>query len=1030
MIFIIELFINLFISLAIGIYAFACFFSHREIEINWAKSYLENALNHTYCGITTQIGKASLRINIKDRNIDLIVKDIKIIGCNHLVSALIESISLQLSYESLLAGKIGPRYISIINPTIDIVKKTNGNVMLTNNTIRSCKSITSLNLNSMLKLILGERSSKGMLYFLREARFSDARIRLLNNALIQTDMLAKISVNIKLFSTHTYFHIKGYAKWFNSTTTPILLSGKYQPKNNCVSAQMQFATVSAVNLTASHPHPREISWIVLAISGTVTANSTLDSKTPVIHAKLNFGEGRINISKINPVPLAVSRGNLSLKITPNAKQIYVYLSLELKKALLTIKTHAIRDPAGYAIIIDTAISNFAVNLIKDFWPFQLSDKSRKWITNNLVNGQITNATLLAKGRIDSTKPILHPLNIIYGTIKFQGIDAYYFRPLPPITKTKGLVRFDNRSITTTIQSGHLGDLSIESLNIALVNLDQNKKEYAHVNLNIRGNTREALKVIALAYPNKIAKDTQKIEGIFGAKVKLDVPLINNFNINDIGFSVSANLKKVVIPNILHDTPLTNGDLELKLNRFGMCIKGKAKIGKIPVILKHDELFQSNRPFRSRSYVSAIADVSNFTTFGLDLSAYANGPISLNALVLKDLSGNVTATIKGDLQSTSIVASELGWSKPIDAKGSFQVYITHNKNNILTIPRFEFRANSLYAAGKVAFHINGEINAVLSAFCLGRTKATGTVKRQANGSLLIFLKGPSIDLVPILTMKQHSQHNMLDFNGQKVEAKFAAERIYLIRDIRLMPGILTIKHNGVNVDNFSLIGQVNGNPMRLLIQKEQGSQLLTAETNNVGRFLNAIGITKSIKGGRLRINGILITQGLNNNKMDLIMRIDNFYIVDPPFFAHLLSLISFSGLLDALSGNGIRFAETTAHILLTLNKIKIKNASAYGSGLRIEINGTILWPSKIVDIVCLIAPCYPIAKMTKEIPIVGSLLSVVNSMLQIKIALKGNLEKPKIKINTSIALTSKFLLNMLRISKNQLIEFLQLLLLES
>ena len=1015
-----EVLIALVILAIVGIGAFAWRLSDGPIEIDWARPHLSTALSDPESGITTQIGSASLQMSTWDRAFDVVAEDVVVLGKDGAVRGRIGALSVALSPEALLAGRLAPKRIDVLNPTVTVVKGADGNWTLTPDD-ESGETRAPVDIGALLRSMLDDRSGSGTLRYLRAAEVRGARVRLVDDARARTQTLTNVSGGIELVSSGMSFRMSGRAEWPDADPTPISLSGEYRPETDRVSAELRFEALQPAAVAALEPRFGQLSGLGLPVSGTVELESQLDGSGLGGAARLTLGAGQVLIPEINPESLSVGGGSLTLNVAPDAEWISVDGSLEIEKALLAVKTRASRDRAGYALIVDAAVTNFAVDSIRDFWPADVSDGAREWVTENLVGGQVTSATLRAEGWVDGTDPNVHELDTLTGTIDFQGVETHYFRPLPPVLDTSGSATFDAKSMAITVRNGYLGNLTVQSSDIALVNLDQDTGETAHVEVVVQGPAREALELIdrePLGYPSEIGLEARKTAGTFGARLKLDIPLLRTLDVEDIGIAVSANLKKAVIPDVLRGEPLTDGDLALELTAAGMSLSGSAGLGGVPVQLTHEERFQSNGPFRSRSTVTATADVSKFATFGIDLSAYAAGPVALRAEVITDVSGNLTASIDGDLQGASMTVPELAWSKPANTAGIMRLNLTRSDEDVLAIPGFEFRAGTLYAAGAVDFPVGGGTITSLSTFRLGRTEAAGRVESEADGSLRIAMEGPVIDLVPILDAEGEAGSGGATDGGQKLEARFVANELHLLKDISLTAGTLAVRQTGDRIEDLSVTGNLNAEPIRLMVQPAHGRRLVTVASNNAGSFLRAFGIADSLRGGRLRVDGELIGDGLDD-AMDLAVRIDDFHIVDAPVFAQLLSVASFTGLFDTLAGDGIRFARATGHISLTRDTIRIDNGVAYGPGLGLKINGALGRESETIDVEGLIAPAYSLSRLIDVVPVLGELLTggEGEGLLATSFAVSGTLENPRITVNPLTALAPGFLRDILDSAKH-------------
>lgn len=1014
-----EVLLAVVVVAVVGIGAFAWRLSDGPIEIDWARSHLSDALSDPEAGVRTQIGRATLEMSTWDRAFDLVAEDVVVLDQQGAVRLRVGALSVALSPEALLAGRLAPKRIDVLNPVITAVRRSDGNWTLTPNDPQTGRAQDPVDLAEMLGPMVDGRPTSGVLGYLRAAELRGATVRLVDDARARTQLITGVSGGIEFVADGMGFRMSGRARWADAEPTPISLVGDYRPDTDRVTAELRFDDLPPSSLAALDGRLTRLLDLDVPLSGTVEVTTALDGAGLAGTARVTLGAGQVTIPEVNPSPLALAGGTVSVDVGPDAEWISLDGSLEIEDALLALKSRANRDRTGYGVILDAVVDDLPVNSIGTFWPEDLSDGAREWVTENLREGLVSSATLRAEGWIDARNPSIHELDSLTGQIDFERVETHYFRPLPPVLDAHGTATFDATRMDIAVRGGHLGSLVVESAEIDLVNLDRGTGERADVEVVVMGPAREAMELIdrePLGYPSEIGLVASDTAGTFGARLRLEIPLLKTVKVEDVGIAVGANLKDAVIPDVLGGKPLTDGDLTLDLTAAGMALSGDARLGGVPVSLTHEERFRLTGPFRSKSEVRATADVSRFAQFGLDLSGYAAGPVGIAATVTTDVAGDLTATIDGDLQATAVTVPELGWAKPTDTAGILRLDVTRSAQDVLAIPGFEMRAGSLYAAGAVDFPEAGGTLVSLSTFRLGRTDAAGRVESLPDGGLRIAMEGPVIDLVPIVDGDDGAGGGAAgsdtgDLLG--VEARLVADTLHVLEGISLSEGTLSVGQTGPRIETLSVIGDLNGEPMRLVVQPAQGRRLVTAETNNAGSFLRAFGVAETVRGGRLRVDGELIGDGLDD-AMDLAVRIDDFSIVEAPVFAQLLSVASLTGLFDTLSGEGIRFARAAAHIEIDPATIRVDNGVAYGPGLGLKIDGTLGRETDTVDVQGLIAPAYSLSRLIDVVPVLGELLTggEGEGLLATSFAIVGTLDAPKITVNPLTALAPAFVRDIL------------------
>lgn len=1019
-----EVLLAVVVVAVVGVGAFAWRLSDGPIEIDWARPHLSDALSDPEAGIRTRIGRASLEMTTWDRAFDLVAEDVVVLDQEGAVRLRVGALSVALSPEALLTGRLAPKRIDVLNPVITVVKGTDGNWTLTPNDPETGRAQDPVDLAEMLGPMVAGRPTSGVLGYLRVAELRGATVRLVDDARARTQLITGVSGGIELVADGMGFRMSGRARWDDADPTPISLVGDYRPDTDRVTAELRFEDLPPSSLASLDGRLTRLADLDVPLSGTVEITTAPSGEGLAGKARVALGAGRVTIPEVNPAPLALTGGTVSLDIAPDAEWVSLDGSLEIEDALVALKSRASRDRTGYEVILDAVVSDLPVNSIATFWPEDVSDGAREWVTENLREGLVSSATLRAEGWVDARNPSIHELDSLTGQIDFEGVETHYFRPLPPVLDAHGTATFDATRMDIAVRGGSLGSLVVDSADIDLVNLDRDTGERADVEVLVTGPAREAMELIdrePLGYPSEIGLVAAETAGTFGARLRLEIPLLKTVRVEDVGITVGANLKDAVIPDVLRGKPLTDGDLILDLTAAGMALSGDARLGGVPISLTHEERFRLTGPFRSKSEVRATADVSRFAEFGLDLSGYAAGPVAIAATVTTDVAGDLTATIDGDLQATAVTVPELSWAKPTDTAGILRIDVTRSAQDVLAIPGFELRAGSLYAAGAVDFPEAGGALVSLSTFRLGRTEAAGRVESLPDGGLRIAMEGPVIDLVPIIGGDDGAGSGATGSTAagddtqarQPVEARFVADTLHVLEGISLSEGTLSVRQTGPRIETLSLIGDLNGEPMRLVVQPAQGRRLVTVATNNAGSFLRAFGVAETVRGGRLRVDGELIGDGLGD-AMDLAVRIDDFSIVEAPVFAQLLSVASLTGLFDTLSGDGIRFARAAAHIEIDPAAIRVDNGVAYGPGLGLKIDGTLGREADTLDVRGLIAPAYSLSRLIDVVPVLGELLTggEGEGLLATSFAIVGTLDAPKITVNPLTALAPAFVRDIL------------------
>jgi hypothetical protein len=201
----------------------------------------------------------------------------------------------------------------------------------------------------------------------------------------------------------------------------------------------------------------------------------------------------------------------------------------------------------------------------------------------------------------------------------------------------------------------------------------------------------------------------------------------------------------------------------------------------------------------------------------------------------------------------------------------------------------------------------------------------------------------------------------------------------------------------------------------------GARKLRFETADAGRIVKGVTGFRSLIGGDLKVSAELspLTQGVRTEAaFDGKLVIEDFKIVDQPFFARLLSAGSFTGLDDLLRGEGITFTrlEQTIHgrgPLLTFS-----DGRAAGPSIGLTMQGTYQRDAEKLDVNGTIVPLYGLNSIFEDIPLVSDILGSKDGegIFAVTYGVKGEVDELRVAVNPISMLTPGFLRKIFQGSK--------------
>jgi len=106
----------------------------------------------------------------------------------------------------------------------------------------------------------------------------------------------------------------------------------------------------------------------------------------------------------------------------------------------------------------------------------------------------------------------------------------------------------------------------------------------------------------------------------------------------------------------------------------------------------------------------------------------------------------------------------------------------------------------------------------------------------------------------------------------------------------------------------------------------------------------------------------------------VLKVQNYAMIDAPAFAELIGVMSLTGVLDALQGEGLNFDIFEAPFKLERGVLELSDSRASGPTIGVTASGTLDMDNKLMDIKGTVVPAYAINALLGKIPIIGELFT--------------------------------------------------------
>lgn len=676
------------------------------------------------------------------------------------------------------------------------------------------------------------------------------------------------------------------------------------------------------------------------------------------------------------------------------------------------------NPVSMGVKLAGTVKDLSIPDLKRLWPAGTVPGARDWIFANIHEGSIRkadiNVDLLPGAIVDDRIPD----EMLAVDFQLAGLKVTYLSGLPDLVGVDGTAILNGDTFRGELKSGQIGAISLKKGGI-LINELHKTGAVGNVSGTFTGPTRDILTLIdapRLRYPSRYGIQADKAGGTSNVDFAFAIPMLRDLNASDIGIDVNAELLDVKLP-INDKFGLTGGKFSVKLDMKGLKALGAVKINGASVGFIWNEDFTGTAKHGTHIDVTATLNETQRDVFGLQAAPYLEGRTSIVA-TFTGKSGKIqNATIDANLTGSRLSIPELNWAKPEDANATLKATLAMKPDDTIEISNIDATGRELRALGRVVISGGSVTEAEFKKLELGKRNDFALIYRNQPGvSASVDVRGKAIDAGGLF----ESDEDETPAQATKAPARTPMTIAADVASLHLQGGVsfssvkLAYTDDGLHLTQFKLDAVDQNARLRgELTTAADGARKLRFETADAGRVVKGITGFRSLIGGDLKLTADLspLTQGVRTEAaFDGKLLIEDFKIVDQPFFARLLSAGSFTGLDDLLRGEGITFTrlEQTIHgrgPLLTFS-----DGRAAGPSIGITMQGTFQRDAEKLDLNGTIVPLYGLNSIFEDIPLVSDILGSKDGegIFAVTYGVKGQVDELRVAVNPISMLTPGFL----------------------
>lgn len=649
------------------------------------------------------------------------------------------------------------------------------------------------------------------------------------------------------------------------------------------------------------------------------------------------------------------------------------LELQASASILKSRTYPL-------IEANISLDNLTTEKINRYWPQNLEQNTRNWITHNLTSGKFNDFKAYLYLTPDVLKSGVLKSESLDLTFSFKNLDVNYYSKLPPLKDAAGYAH-----------------LSGKDLQISVTNTDfmESKVVGSKVSINGIGDEIQTLSVNAyFGGPLKNITDALTNIGVFdestlqfvvhggqaASQLSLSFPLGRKPELIDYNLRARSTINAANIKNI-YGYDLSGSRFDFSIIDGQLQAIGTSAVKGVPLSVNwQQDIYNPGNPV----LLNFSGDLNNeqLTRFGFPSIAGFKGKcaVQLNLQVIDSL---LSFSGQADLTDNSFHVRYLGWDKKTAdrATANFQFSKVTNED-LLTIDKFQLTHNSLYAQAHAEIDLSrpNTFDATLDTVIYLKNRFSGRLLSNEQDTMHISINGQYVDLQEIVRHELFFKDSLSanhEVSKIPVNDKVSRHITFSVRKAELPENVMIENLTGsleITADQLTAMkigGTFSDKPMKILFDPDLTQNNLQVSTADGGALLKGLGIYKHINGGRLVFNGDVKTT-LPKGPVNGRLTMEDFHLKDAPTLTKMLSLAALLGEAGLLKNEGIPFRTMEIDMLLRDNMLTVNNSKMAGGALILSGQGNVNLANETISLNGMLYPFTQVNSLLSRIPLIGTI----------------------------------------------------------
>lgn len=647
--------------------------------------------------------------------------------------------------------------------------------------------------------------------------------------------------------------------------------------------------------------------------------------------------------------------------------------------------------------------------LPSLWPYAWGGHVRPWMVDNVVAGSAHDAALTATIDVPEDDPKRAKLTAEGGTLQADNLVIYWLRPVPPVDHAQATLTITGvDTMMITVPRAQQGPIVLTDGVLQFTGMSH-KDQYLALTLAVQGGVPDLLKLLREKGLHLLDAHPLPITGSAGkavARLAVNVPMFDHLRFDQVSIASKGRLTGLRLDGLVGGRDLTDGDVTYDVTQDSMTASGAATVDGLPGQVEVGMDFRGGGPteiVQRARFVGPIGAAA-LAAHGIDTAGVLTGGTGqVDATYREQRDGVARVSAQADLTAAGLAVA--GWRKPPGAAARAAVSLNLLHGAVTGAPQLSASGPGLEIVAQAEM-ADGALRVLrVPKVVLGPTRLSGEVAFPAgpNGVLRIKATGPELDVADQIK-------RLTDGGG--VGAAGGRSWIVDLRFGRVSLG------GGRALTDLVVHAESIGGKLRALQATTEGAEQLRASITPVangrrlqvqaadtGALLRGLDLTGVVHGGRLAVDANYDDR-FADPPLEGRLELGQFSVRDEVVLGKLLQAVTIYGIVDALRGQGVYFADALVPFCLCQNQLRLGPSRASSASLGITAQGSLDFDRKTMAITGTVVPAYVVNAALGRLPLIGRLFSSERGggLIAADFTLSGPIGSPAVNVNPLSLLT--------------------------